>query len=248
MRGLSRRPNFELRHYRLVSSHHARPSSARSDRLPSLVPCGFRRQVREPRAAGPREILPSLACGQRREDVGQGDVGPEPRLKPVTAQLLARPQRSQSMQTTSKGNSPIGCEPMRFIAARRPGSSISLVCDLCASAARSRPEGDGNGRQGRALDGNLRARALRASRTGRPPRAIRSDTPFGKRPDQRPAPAFPGQSFALSRLSRRRGWRELYGQPFEHRLAAVMDAGRARLRAIGEGLQQVGCLRLYTYP
>jgi len=178
VRGLSRRPNFELRHYRLVSSHHARGSSARSDRLPSLVPCGFRRQVREPRAAGPREILPSLACGQRREDVGQGDVGPEPRLKPVTAQLLARPQRSQSMQTTSKGNSPIGCEPMRFIAARRPGSSISLACDLCASAARSRPEGDGNGRQGRALDGSLHERAACVRRgLGDLPRAIRSDAP-----------------------------------------------------------------------
>ena len=71
------------------------------------------------------------------------------------------------------------------------------------------------------------------------PRGIRSDTPFGMRPDQRPAPAFPGQSFALSRLSRRRGWRELYGQPFEHRLAPIVDAGRARLRA---SLQQIGQL------
>ena len=56
------------------------------------------------------------------------------------------------------------------------------------------------------------------------------------------APAFPGQSFALSRLSRRRGWGELYGQPFEHRPAPIVDAGRARLRAIGERLQQIGQL------
>jgi hypothetical protein len=201
VRGLSRRPNFELRHYRLVSSHHARPSSARSDRLPSLVPCGFRRQVREPRAAGPKEILPSLACGQRREDVGQGDVGPEPRLKPVTAQLLARPQRSQSMRTTSKGNSPIGCEPMRFIAARRPGSSISLACDLCASAARSRPEGDGNGRQGRALEGSLHERArpaFVADWATSPARSAATRHRYAAGPAS--AHAFPGQSFALSRL------------------------------------------------
>jgi hypothetical protein len=198
VRGLSRRPNFERRHYRLVSSHHARPSSARSDRLPSLVPCGFRRQVREPRAAGPREILPSLACGQRREDVGQGDVGPEPRLKPVTAQLLARPQRSQSMQTTSKGNSPIGCEPMRFIAARRPGSSISLACDLSA-------------------------RGLRSSRTGRPPPRDPQRRAIDMRPDQRPRMLFlanllrfpamsDGDAHRRLRLPRRRipiceGWR-----------------------------------------
>jgi hypothetical protein len=205
VRGLSRRPNFELRHYRLVSSHHARGSSARSDRLPSLVPCGFRRQVREPRAAGPREILPSLACGQRREDVGQGDVGPEPRLKPVTAQLLARPQRSQSMRTTSKGNSPIGCEPMRFIAARRPGSSISLACDLCASAARSRPEGDGNGRQGRALDGSLHERArpaFVADWATSPARSAATRHRYAAGPAT--APAFSGQSSALSRHVR---WR-----------------------------------------
>jgi hypothetical protein len=105
-----------------------------------------------------------------------------------------------------------------------------------------RPRNDGNARQGRTLDGNLRARALPASRAARPPRAIRSDTPFGKRPDQRPAPAFPGQSFALSRLSRRRGWRQLYGEPLEHRLAPIVDAGRARLRAVGERLQQIGQL------
>jgi hypothetical protein len=175
VRGLSRRPNFELRHYRLVSSHHARPSSARSDRLPSLVPCGFRREVREPRAAGPREILPSLACGQRREDVGQGDVGPEPRLKPVTAQLLARPQRSQSMRTTSKGNSPIGCEPMRFIATRRPGSSISLACDLCASLPPV-PGRKATGTGGKDAPSTVVFTSARRG-LGDLPRAIRSDAP-----------------------------------------------------------------------
>ena len=34
----------------------------------------------------------------------------------------------------------------------------------------------------------------------------------------------------------------LYGQPFEHRLAPVVDTGRARFRAIGKRLKQIGQL------
>jgi hypothetical protein len=34
----------------------------------------------------------------------------------------------------------------------------------------------------------------------------------------------------------------LYGQPLEHRLAPIVDAGRARLRAGGEGVKQIAQL------
>jgi len=42
-------------------------------------------QVREPRAAGLREVLSTFAGRQGHQDVGQGDVRPEPRHKAVTA-------------------------------------------------------------------------------------------------------------------------------------------------------------------
>ena len=69
----------------------------------------------------------------------------------------------------------------------------------------------------------------------------RCDAPKLMRPNERAAPVFSGQSAAISGLSRRRGL-ELYGQPFEHRLAPIVDAGRARFRAIGERLKQIGQL------
>jgi hypothetical protein len=43
----------------------------------------------------------------------------------------------------------------------------------------------------------------------------------------------------------------LYGQPFEHRPAPIVDAGRARLRAIGERLKQIcqlGVAMLFHEP
>src|SRR5271166_680585 len=42
-------------------------------------------QVREARAAWLREVRSTLACRQRHEQIGQGDVGPKPRHKALTA-------------------------------------------------------------------------------------------------------------------------------------------------------------------
>ncbi len=61
---------------------------------------GSRRQVREPRAAWARKNPPALALRQGDEQIGQSDVGPEPRQQAVTA---ARSQRGHSMRTTCGG-------------------------------------------------------------------------------------------------------------------------------------------------
>jgi hypothetical protein len=74
--------------------------------------------------------------------MGRAMSAPNRASRPVQAIVPARAQRSHSMRTTARGNSPSEREPIRLTAARRPGSSISLACNLCArSAARSLPKG-----------------------------------------------------------------------------------------------------------
>jgi hypothetical protein len=50
----------------------------------------FRGQVREPRAAWPREVLPAFALRQGEEQIGQGDVGLEPGQQAVAAPMATR--------------------------------------------------------------------------------------------------------------------------------------------------------------
>jgi hypothetical protein len=89
------------------------------------------------------------------------------------------------------------------------------------------------------LDLRRTARALR--RRGTLPHTRSAATRHrDMRPDQRPRLLF--QANLLLFRAFRGGWRELYGQPFEHRLAPIVDAGRARLRAVGERLKQIGQL------
>ena len=99
--------------------------------------------------------------------------------------------------------------------------------------------GEGTGGIGRAAGfaAGLPRDALR--RFARTPRALRRAEAHAAGPTA--APVFSGQSAAISGLSGRRGL-ELYGQPFQHRLAPIVDASRARLRAIGERLKQIGQL------
>jgi hypothetical protein len=56
------------------------------------VPSLSRREIREPRPARPAEIRPSLACGQRHQNVGQGRARAEPReqaIKTIAPRSLA---------------------------------------------------------------------------------------------------------------------------------------------------------------
>jgi hypothetical protein len=46
--------------------------------MPSMSTCG---QIREPRTTWAGEILSALACGQRHQNVGQGRVRAEPRIR-----------------------------------------------------------------------------------------------------------------------------------------------------------------------
>jgi hypothetical protein len=60
------RAAVRLRGYRPCARRHGAPHQPAG--------LGPRRQVREPCATGLREVPPAVACGQSREDVGQGRV------------------------------------------------------------------------------------------------------------------------------------------------------------------------------
>jgi hypothetical protein len=75
----------------------------RRGRLSSIVLVPFLDQGREPRAHGREESRLRIACGQGDELIGQSQVSPERVIGPSFGLLPARPRRSQSMRTTSKG-------------------------------------------------------------------------------------------------------------------------------------------------
>jgi hypothetical protein len=127
-------------------------------------------------------------------------------------------------------------EPATGVARGRGRAPMSVAPttapSICARVCRPLPAGGRTkgtgGKDG--LDGSLHERAPCVRRGLRDLRARSAATRHRYAAGPAAAPAFPSQSFALSRLSRRRGGRELYGQSFEHRLAPVVDADRARRR------------------
>jgi hypothetical protein len=81
-------------------------------------------QIREPHAAWSREVPPALAFRQGEEQIGQGDVCPEPSHKSVTA--ISRPIAPLAFNAHDiQGNSPSECEPMRRGACINPVTGVS---------------------------------------------------------------------------------------------------------------------------
>jgi hypothetical protein len=148
----------------------------RKGRLLLIMLVPFLDQGREPRAHGREESRLRIACGHGDEVIGQGQTSPERAIGPSFRLLPARPRRSLSMRTTSKGK----------LADPPHSGTNSGFFDLMQSVRRvCRPflsQGRGTGGIGRA---GLRRAARPASRTARTPRASRSYAPVDMRQDQR---------------------------------------------------------------